>query len=113
MLPALAVQLVIYGLTNGALLALSAAGFTLTYAVARQINLAHGSAFALCTVVVTSLAAVFGITAATPIAARLGVLILLCACGALAGAALNVGVERLAFRPFTSVGDPLGPLVAS
>ena len=34
-------------------------------------------------------------------------------CGAIAGAALNVGVERLAFRPFATLRDPLGPLVAS
>jgi branched-chain amino acid transport system permease protein len=109
----LIVQLVIYGLTNGAVLALSAAGFTLTYAVARQINLAHGSTFALCTVIVTSLAAAFGVTEATPMGLRLGVLVVLAGCGAIAGAALSVGVERLAFRPFATLRDPLGPLVAS
>jgi len=109
----LVAQLVIYGLTNGAVLALSAAGFSLTYAVARQINLAHGSAFALCTVVVTSLAATFGVTAEAPVVLRLGILVILIAAGGLAGAALNVGIERLAFRPFTAMRNPLGPLVAS
>src|SRR5260221_524593 len=52
------IQLLIYGLTDGAVVALNAAGFTLAYAVARQINLAHGSVFALTTVVVANLAAV-------------------------------------------------------
>jgi branched-subunit amino acid ABC-type transport system permease component len=54
-------QLLIYGLTDGAVVALSAAGFTLAYAVARQINLAHGSVFALTTVVVANLAAFTGV----------------------------------------------------
>ena len=62
----LLVQLAIYGLTDGAVVALNAVGFTLTYAVARQINLAHGSVFALTTVVVANLAAFAGVTAASP-----------------------------------------------
>ena len=49
-------QLLVYGLTDGAVVALSAAGFTLAYAVARQINLAHGSVFALTTVIVANVA---------------------------------------------------------
>src|SRR5712671_4206521 len=92
------VQLLIYGLTDGAVVALNAAGFTLAYSVARQINLAHGSVFALTTVVVANIAAVAGVTAATPLGFRIGALILLSACGAACGGLLNVGVERLAFR---------------
>jgi branched-chain amino acid transport system permease protein len=107
------VQLLIYGLTDGAVVALSAAGFTLAYAVARQINLAHGSVFALTTVVVANLAALAGVTAAAPLTARIGALIVFAVCGALCGAVLNVGIERLAFAPFRGVGDPLAPLVAS
>ena len=47
---ALALQLLVYGVTNGAVVALNAVGFTLAYAVSRQINLAHGNVFALATV---------------------------------------------------------------
>jgi branched-chain amino acid transport system permease protein len=109
----LLVQLLIYGLTDGAVVALNAVGFTLTYSVARQINLAHGSVFALTTVVVANLAAVAGITAAAPPLQRIGALLLLTTAGAVCGAVLNTGVERLAFRPFRGVRDPLAPLVAS
>ena len=49
-------QLLIYGLTNGAVVALNAIGFSVAYSVARQINLAHGNVFALSTVVVASMA---------------------------------------------------------
>ena len=107
------IQLLIYGLTDGAVVALNAAGFTLAYSVARQINLAHGSVFALTTVVVANLAAFVGITAAAPLLVRVAALLLFAVCGAACGSVLNVGVERLAFRPFRGVRDPLAPLVAS
>jgi len=107
------IQLLIYGLTDGAVVALNAAGFTLAYSVARQINLAHGSVFALTTVVVANLAAFAGVTAAAPLLVRVAALLLFAVCGAACGSVLNVGVERLAFRPFRGVRDPLAPLVAS
>ena len=95
-----ALQLLIFGLTAGAVVALSAAGFTLTFAVSRQVNLAHGNVFALTTVAVASLARVLGVTAATPLGYRLGALLVLVVVGGLVGALLNGLVERLAFRPF-------------
>src|SRR5438552_16214350 len=94
---ALTLQLFIFGLTNGAVVALSAVGFTLAYAVARQINLAHGNVFALTTVVVASLTRALGITAATPPPMRLTALALLVVCGAASGALLNAAIERIAF----------------
>jgi branched-chain amino acid transport system permease protein len=109
----LILQLGVFGLTDGAVVALSAAGFTLAYAVSRQINLAHGSVFALTTVVVASLASAMGVTAASPLANRISALVLLCLVGAATGALLNAGVERIAFRPFRGVKDPLGPLIGS
>jgi branched-chain amino acid transport system permease protein len=108
----LALQLVVYGLTNGAVVALNAIGFTLAYAVARQINLAHGNVFALTTVLVASFASWIGITPGDPIWVRLLALLVLIGCGAIVGALLNAGVERLAFRPFKG-RDPVGPLIAT
>ncbi|MDQ6674565.1 MAG: hypothetical protein M3069_28170, partial [Chloroflexota bacterium] len=110
---ALVIQLLIYGLTDGAVVALNAAGFTLAYSVARQMNLAHGSVFALTTVVVANLAAFAGVTAAAPLFARIAALLAFAVCGAVCGGVLNVAIERLAFRPFRAVRDPLAPLVAS
>ncbi len=111
--PRLILQLGVFGLTDGAVVALNAAGFTLAYAVSRQINLAHGSVFALTTVVVASLASALGITAASPLPNRIAALIALCIVGAATGALLNASVERIAFRPFRGVKDPLGPLIGS
>src|SRR5262249_37256061 len=106
-------QLLIYGLTNGAIVALNAVGFTLAYAVARQINLAHGNVFTVVTVLVASLAGGLGLTEASPFPLRLAALVVLAGCGAAGGAILNAGVERLAFHPFRDRRDPLAPLIAS
>src|SRR5437763_3126240 len=90
-------QLLIYGLTNGAVVALNAVGFTLAYAIARQINLAHGNVFALASVGVAYLALVVGVPPSAPLAARVAALVALSLGGAIFGATLNGAVERLAF----------------
>ncbi|MFN8525232.1 MAG: hypothetical protein U0821_19215 [Chloroflexota bacterium] len=109
----LALQLAVFGLTNGAIIALNAAGFTLSYAVARQINLAHGNVFALTTVVVAVLAQAAGLSAASPAWTRVAALLALIVIGAAVGAALGLLVERLAFRAFANRGSRLSPLIAS
>src|SRR5260370_13332773 len=109
----LELQLLVDGAASGAVVALNAVGFTLAYAVARQINLAHGNVFALTTVVVASLAGVLEIPASAPLAVRAGALLLLTICGAACGALLNTAVEQLAFRPFRRFRASLGPLIAT
>src|SRR5690242_8807968 len=54
-----------------------------------------------------------GVTADSPLPTRLLALLLLCVAGAVTGLLLNAGVERIAFRPFRGVRDPLGPLIGS
>jgi len=49
------IQLLIIGLTNGAVIALNAIAVTIIYGVTRTINLAHGDLFALATVLAGSL----------------------------------------------------------
>jgi branched-chain amino acid transport system permease protein len=111
--PAIALQLLIYGVTNGAVVALNAIGFSLAYSVARQINLAHGNVFALSTVIVASCATWLGVGADAPLGQRLLAFLAATLGGAVCGLALNVGIERLAFRPFARGGDSLGPLIAT
>lgn len=106
-------QLLVYGVSNGAIVALNAVGFTLAYAVARQMNLAHSYVFALTMVVVASLALALGVTTTSPALVRVTALLLLAVAGALCGAGLNALVERLAFRPFLGRRDPIAPLIAS
>jgi branched-chain amino acid transport system permease protein len=106
------VQILIFGLSNGAVLALNAIGVTLIYGTVRTLNLAHGDVFALCTALVTSIVNIIGIKQNWPplqIASGLA-FVLLAAMGL--GALLSIGVERLAFAPFRG-RSRLAPLIAT
>lgn len=108
----LLVQLLIFGLVNGAILALNAIGVTVIYSTVRTLNLAHGDVFALTTALVTSVINAIGINQSWPATARipaLGGVLLAAVCF---GALLSVGVEELAFRPFRG-RSKLAPLIAS
>jgi branched-chain amino acid transport system permease protein len=112
MSPELALQLLVYGLANGSVIALNALGFTLVYGTVRVLNLAHGEVFALSTVLAGVLLAALGLGPSSPPIDRfLGLALTLVAAIGF-GAGLNVAVERLAFRPFRG-RSPLGPLVAT
>jgi branched-chain amino acid transport system permease protein len=104
-------QLLIFGLSNGAVIALNALGVTLVYSVVRTVNFAYGDVFALCTVVVTQLILGVGLRAGGPLAATAGGLVVALAAAMAFGALLNLGVERAAFRPFRGRSQ-LGPLIA-
>jgi branched-chain amino acid transport system permease protein len=106
------VQILIFGLSNGAVLALNAIGVTLIYSTVRTLNLAHGDVFALCTALVTSIINIIGIQQNwPPLQIAGGLVFVLCAAMGL-GALLSIGVERLAFAPFRG-HSRLAPLIAT
>ncbi|HUH96892.1 MAG TPA: hypothetical protein VLZ89_06010 [Anaerolineales bacterium] len=108
----LLIQLLIFGLVNGAILALNAIGITVIYSTVRTLNLAHGDIFALTTAFVTSTINIIGLNLDWPAASRVWILALIFI-GALAlGALLSVMVDALAFRPFRG-RSRLAPLIAS
>src|SRR5438552_2380472 len=111
--PAILLQLLVYGVVGGSIVALNAVGFSLVYAVAHQVNLAQGNVFTFCTVVVVSAAGALGMTTGAPFATRLLALAFLATIGAGVGAAANTLVERLAFRPFAARRDTVAPLIAT
>src|SRR5215217_4987493 len=99
-------QLVI-GVTNGAIIALVALGYTLVYGIIELINFAHGDNFMIGSFVgLTVLSGtVFGLGLFSPITGGsetflriLGVLIALLV-AMLACGLLNVGIERVAYKP--------------
>jgi len=105
-------QLIIYGLSNGAVLALNAIGVTVVYGTVRSLNLAHGDVFALSSVFITTLIGQWGMQTTWPAPQLIGGLALTLLAAMLFGAALNVGLEQLAFRPFRS-RSRLAPLIAT
>lgn len=105
-------QILIYGLVNGAILALNAISVTVVYSTVRTLNLAHGDVFALSTVFVTMLLINLGVSTAWPPLLLVGVLALALIGAVLLGLLLNVGIDRLAFRPFRQ-RSRLAPLIAT
>ncbi len=105
-------QLLIFGLVNGAILALNAIGVTVIYSTVRTINLAHGDVFALTTVLITSSINVIGLNLDWPASTRLFILAGILLAAILFGALLSVGVEEAAFRPFRG-RSRLAPVIAS
>ena len=105
-------QLLVFGLSNGAVLALNAIGVTVVYGTVRTLNLAHGDVFALTSVLVTTLLTYLGVQPDWPPALLVGALALTLGAAMLCGALLNVAIERLAFKPFRG-RSRLAPLIAT
>jgi len=111
--PSYFVTIAFIGLTNGALYALVALGYTLVYGILELINFAHGDVFMLGGLFsATMLLSVFHLHANAStlslVAAILGsLLVAMAACGL-----LNAGIERVAYRPLR--GAPrLAPLITA
>jgi branched-chain amino acid transport system permease protein len=111
--PAYFVNIGFIGLTNGALYALVALGYTLVYGILELINFAHGDVFMLGGLfAATMLLSVFHLKAGAStlalVAAILGSLVVaMAACGT-----LNAVIERVAYRPLR--GAPrVAPLITA
>ena len=100
------------GLTNGALIALIALGYTMVYGIIELINFAHGDVFMLGSMIGMQLIVTLGVTASSPVFVRIGmVLFALVVCMTFC-ALLNVGIERVAYRPLRNA-PPLAPLITA
>jgi len=111
--PAYFVNIAFIGLTNGALYALVALGYTLVYGILELINFAHGDVFMLGGLFsATMLLSVFHLHAHAStlslVAAIVGsLLVAMAACGI-----LNAVIERVAYRPLR--GAPrVAPLITA
>jgi branched-chain amino acid transport system permease protein len=105
-------QILIFGLSNGAVLALNAIGVTLIYGTVRTLNLAHGDVFALTTALVTSIVNLVGIQLDWPPLQIIASLTLVFLAAILLGAILSMGVEKFGFAPFRG-HSTLAPLIAT
>jgi branched-chain amino acid transport system permease protein len=111
--PAYFITIAFIGLTNGAVYALVALGYTLVYGILELINFAHGDVFMLGGMIsATTVISLFGLTAGsgtgTLVGAIVGSLVIaMVACGL-----LNAVIERVAYRPLR--GAPrLAPLITA
>ncbi len=100
------------GLSNGSIWALIAIGYTLVYGIVELINFAHGDVFMLGSFVSAGFFATIGLTAATGVVGlALGLLLTLVVSMVSLGA-LNVMIERVAYRPLRNA-PKLAPLITA
>ena len=105
-------QQCLIGLTNGALIALVALGYTMVYGIIRLINFAHGDLIMLGACLALSLVGGLGLAAGGTAATWAGIALLVALCGVFCGA-INVAVDRIVYRPLRNAPKlaPLGSAI--
>ncbi len=103
---------IVAGLSNGAIWALIAMGYTLVYGIIELINFAHGDVFMIGSMVAAGFWGSLGLGSATGAVGLVGGLIVTLLVSMLVCGSLNVLIERVAYRPLR--GAPkLAPLITA
>jgi branched-chain amino acid transport system permease protein len=100
------------GLSNGAIWALVAIGYTLVYGIVELINFAHGEVFMIGSFTSAGIIGTLGLTASTGVPGLVLGLLLTLVLAMLASGVLNVMIERVAYRPLRSA-PKLAPLITA
>src|SRR5829696_7803602 len=97
------------GLSNGAIWALIAVGYTLVYGIIELINFAHGDLFMIGSFVGYGMIGTIGLTVSTGnLGTLFGLVLILLVCMVACGS-LNVMIERVGYRPLRNA-PKLAPL---
>ena len=100
------------GLSNGAIWALVALGYTLVYGIIELINFAHGEVFMIGSFVAFGVWGSLGLTPATGVLSLILGLLAVLVVSMLTSGTLNVMIERVGYRPLR--GAPkLAPLITA
>jgi branched-chain amino acid transport system permease protein len=103
---------IVSGLSNGAIWALIAMGYTLVYGIIELINFAHGDVFMIGSLTSAGLWGTLGLGLATGPIGLIGGLIVTLIVAMFVCGSLNVLIERVAYRPLR--GAPkLAPLITA
>ncbi len=111
----LLLQLLIVGLSTGAIYALIALGYTMVYGIIELINFAHGDIFMMGSLFSIVIMGFFGVTntsTAPTGLALVGIMIVTCLGAMLLSAVLGVVIERIAYRPLRNA-PRLAPLISA
>jgi branched-chain amino acid transport system permease protein len=100
------------GLTNGAVYALVALGYTLVYGILELINFAHGDVFMLGGMISATILTAFNLQASAPIGSLLPAIIVSLIAGMLICGCLNATIEFIAYKPLRSA-PRLAPLITA
>jgi branched-chain amino acid transport system permease protein len=109
--PQLFLQVLLIGISNGAVIALVALGYTLVYGIIELINFAHGDVFMLGSMLALTLVQALALdhASAVEVALLLPLVLLLVM---LFTALLNATIERVAYRPLRHA-PRLAPLISA
>jgi branched-chain amino acid transport system permease protein len=100
------------GISNGAIWALVAIGYTMVYGIIELINFAHGDVFMIGSFVSAGLWATLGLTLTTGVLGIGGGLLVTLVVAMFACGALNVLIERVGYRPLRNA-PKLAPLITA
>jgi branched-chain amino acid transport system permease protein len=100
------------GLSNGAIWALIALGYTLVYGIIELINFAHGDVFMIGSATSVGLFATFSLTTGSTTAAIVFGLIAILFITMIVTGVLNVMIERVGYRPLRNA-PKLAPLITA
>src|SRR5947209_18045935 len=105
-------QILVFGLTQGAIYALVALGYTMVYCILELINFAHGDVFTLGAYIGTALLGFFSITEGSFTTINLIALLIVFPAVMLIMGGINVTIERVAYRPLRNA-PRLAPLITA
>ncbi len=110
----LILQILVVGLTTGAIYALIALGYTMVYGIIELINFAHGDIFMIGTLVSIVIFGLLGVGANSQPTGwwLVAVLLITCLVAMLVCAVLGVVIERVAYRPLRNA-PRLAPLISA
>src|SRR5438034_4065093 len=106
------IQVTVFGLTQGAIYALVALGYTMVYGIIELINFAHGDVFTLSAYIGTSILGFFAVTEGSFTTLNLIALLVTFPVVMLIMGGINVGIERVAYRPLRNA-PRLAPLITA
>jgi branched-chain amino acid transport system permease protein len=102
----------VLGLSNGAIIALIALGYTLVYGIIELINFAHGEVFMIGSFVAFGLWGTFGIHEGMAVPGMIVGLLAAMLAAMLVCGGLNVMIERVAYKPLRNA-PKLAPLITA
>jgi branched-chain amino acid transport system permease protein len=105
-------QFMIIGLANGALIALIALGYTLVYGIVELINFAHGEVFMMGAFAAATVIGAVGVTNKSNIGSIIAVAAFGLMIAMIFSAALNAGIDRIAYRRLRHA-PRLAPLICA
>jgi branched-chain amino acid transport system permease protein len=106
------VQFLVFGLADGAIYALVALGYTMVYGIIELINFAHGDVFTLGAYIGAALLGIFATNENNFTTGNLIGLIVVVPIVMLVMGSINVGIERVAYRPLRNA-PRLAPLITA